>query len=67
MKPTADTFNILPKRTLELQPQEFLALTPGQRANMQNSRFVPPRPGCNDFGHIEVTLKTPEYSPGHGK
>lgn len=45
-----------------LTPSEFLTLSPGQKADIKQTRIVAPVLGQKgDFGHIEVTYKTPRY------
>ena len=45
-----------------LTPAEFLTLSPGQKADIKQTRIVAPVLGQKgDFGHIEVTYKTPRY------
>lgn len=57
-------YDIFPIKSEKLTPKEFINLTPSEKANIENSRIVPPRLGEWDFGSIEVNYKDVIY---HGK
>lgn len=62
-----DILDLYPRRTLSLNPEEYLAMSPPQKSNVRTTRFSPPRLGDDDFGRFIVMLKTPEYSFGRKK
>ncbi|NCU19596.1 hypothetical protein EOM89_02415 [Candidatus Falkowbacteria bacterium] len=59
--------DLVPKRTKILPPEDYLGMTPADRANVKSSRFVPPTVGSDDFGMFIITLKNPTYCLADGK
>ena len=62
-----DILDLYPRRTVSLNPEEYLTMSPAQKSNVRTTRFNPPRLGDDDFGRFIVMLKTPEYSFGRKK
>ncbi len=52
-------FNTFNEETLS--PEQFLKLTPSDRANIAHTKIIPPRLGKNGFGMIKVHYKRPMY------
>lgn len=55
-------FDLLPKKSVVMSPEKYMAMTAAERENVKSSRFVPPSPGDNDFGRFVVMLKNPIYT-----
>lgn len=44
-----------------LDPEEYLALSDSERANIKEEYLVPPSLNKNDFGKIQVVYKNPIF------
>lgn len=45
----------------QVSPQQFLRLSSIEKANIAESRIIPPKLGENEFGKIEISYKDPFY------
>jgi hypothetical protein len=56
-----------PIKSEKLTPQEFMNLSPLEKANIENSRIIPPVLGELDFGSIEVNYKDVIFHAKHSR
>lgn len=52
---------LTPKRVRELSARDYLKEITERRYedNVKRVRFIPPKIGRSDYGHFEITYKTP--------
>lgn len=51
---------LVPKKVRQLSAQDYLKeMNAASKRNIKRVRFVPPKIGKEDFGHFEITYKTP--------
>jgi hypothetical protein len=49
------------KKTIDLDPGEFLRMKQEEPENIRNAEIIPPVLGTPGFGKIRVTLRVPQY------
>jgi hypothetical protein len=54
-------FDAVIKKTIDLDPGEFLRMKQEEPENIRNAEIVPPVLGTPGFGKIRVTLRVPKY------
>lgn len=61
MQPPKEIILAAPVKEEDVSPEEFLRMDEHEKANIKESRIIPPKLGSNGWGKIHISYNFPVY------